>query len=81
MSNDEILKVMKERFDLMAISIEKMEKGIDTRLSNIEREIKPLIEYKSKSEGSIMALKYLVSFGFAVMTIVLSLVTVYLNNK
>ena len=81
MSNNEILEYMKERFDQVAISIKEMEKGRDGRLKNIEREIKPLIEYKAQSEGSMVVFKYLVGFGFAVMTIVLSLVTVYLNNK
>jgi len=81
MSNNEILEYMKERFDQVAISIKEMEKGIDGRLKNIEREIKPLIEYKAQSEGSMATFKYLVGIGFTVISIVITLITIYLKGE
>jgi adenylate kinase family enzyme len=80
MSNDEILEYMKERFDLMATSLDTMEKGINERLKSIEKEIKPLIEYKAKSEASISTLKYLVAFGIVVIPILISLINLYIKS-
>lgn len=48
---------------------------VKDRFDKIELELKPLIEYKAKSEGTLATLKYVVTFGFAAFTIMIALIT------
>ena len=60
--NIDLIDYMKERFD-----------KIDTRLENIEQRIQPLVEYKAKSEASMVTIKYLVAIGLIGIPIFITL--------
>lgn len=69
MNNKEVLEIMNKRFD-----------SLDSRLDKIDKDIKPLIEYKAKSEGSVSTLKYIVGIGFTVIIITISLIALHLKQ-
>ena len=81
MSNKELLDIMREQFGVITESIVQMEQRVNDRFDGIDKELKLLSSYKDQQEGSMAAFKYLVGIGFSVLTIVITLVTIYLKGE
>ena len=75
------LEYMKERFDQVTDSIEKMDKGVGKRFDGIEADVKILTEFRSKSEGSLSTIRYIIGIGFSLMGVILYMITMYLKHK
>jgi len=81
MSNKELLDIMREQFGVITESIVQMEQRVSDRFDGIDKELKLLSSYKDQQEGSMAAFKYLVGIGFSVLTIVITLITIYLKGE
>ena len=81
MSNKELLDIMREQFGVITESIVQMEQRVSDRFDGIDKELKLLSSYKDQQEGSMAAFKYLVGIGFSELTIVITLLTIYLKGE
>lgn len=75
MNNTDLLEYMKERFDLMALDVEKME----NRLISIEKDMKPLTEHKAATNASIATMKFLIVFGIGIVPILITILMTFLK--
>ena len=75
------LEYMKERFDQVTDSIEKMERGVGKRFDGIEADVKILTDYRSQTTGSLSTIRYVIGIGFSLMGVILYMITMYLKHK